>query len=311
MATTALVSRPTSTIVPLWFGRLHSWWFIGQVVANLVAAWFIIRLVSEMDWAELGLGLLLGQGFLLSVWLALGGLPNIARFVSVFLVTLAGALVVSDQRWIIWNWADWIEHTSQVFIICFFMVLLFHGLLLPLRWLLGWRLDFDPGYHSHQSTGRLQLGVIHFLGWTTFLAIPCGVIRLMPPEDVVEVAFICLSVSAMTLPIAAVFALAVLGRRTWRWSLLAAAVFGITWTAEVFIPGLVFSEHFLQFNLGIAAAVTGNLLVLRLLGLKLFSVLQPAPAVSDGRENLVRPPHFAVQPAARQLALSASREAGS
>ena len=122
MATTAHVSRPTSSIVPLWFGRLHSWWFIGQVAANVVAAWFIIRLVSEMDWAELGLGLLLGQGFLLSVWLALGGLPNIARFVSVFLVTLAGSLAVSDQRWIIWNWVDCIEHTSQVFIICFFLL---------------------------------------------------------------------------------------------------------------------------------------------------------------------------------------------
>ncbi|MGI8978914.1 MAG: hypothetical protein ACR2FY_06790 [Pirellulaceae bacterium] len=311
MASAAIASRPVTSLLPPWFGRLHSWWFVGQVAANVVAAWLIIRLVSEMNWAELGLGLLLGQGFLLSVWLALGGLPNIARFVSVLLVTLAGALAVSDQHWTIWNWEDWIVHSSQVFIICFFMVLLFHGLLLPLRWLLGWRVDFDPSYHHRQSTGRLQLGVMHFLGWTTFLAIPCGVIRLMPPDEVADIASICLSVSAMTLPIAAVFAMAVLGRNTWRWTLLAVAIFGITWTAEVFIPGLVFSEHFLQFNLGIVAAVTANLFVLRFIGLKLFSVLQTTPAVSDVRENLVNPPHFVVQPGRRQLALSASGESGS
>ena len=299
MATAAAASLPRPSLFPLWLSRLHSWWFIGQVGANLVAAWFIVRLVSEMDWAELGLGLLLGQGFLLSVWLALGGLPNVVRFVSVFLVTLAGALAVSDQRWTIWNWEEGMERTSQVFIVCFFMVLLFHGLLLPLRWLLGWRLDFDPRYHSRQNTGRLQLGVVHFLGWTTFLAIPCGIIRLMPPEDVVDVAGICLAVSAMTLPVAAAFSLAVVGRKTWRWTFLAAAVFGITWTAEVFIPGLVFTENFLQFNLGIVAAVAGNLLVLRLFGLKLFSVaLQPIAASAD-RENPVQPPHFQVQPGLR------------
>lgn len=311
MATVAIASRPVSSLLPLWFGRMHSWWFVGQVATNVVAAWFIIRLVSEMNWAELGLGLLLGQGFLLSVWLALGGLPNIARFISVLLVTLAGALAVSDQRWTIWNWEDWIVHSSQVFIICFFMVLLFHGLLLPLRWLLGWRLDFDPSYHPRQSTGRLQLGVMHFLGWTTFLAIPCGMIRLVPAEEVGQVASICLSVSAMTLPIAAVFAMAVLGRNTWRWTLLAAAVFGITWTAEVFIPGLIFSEHFLQFNLGIVAAVTANLMVLRFIGLRLFSVLQTTPAESEVRKNSVNPLHFAVQPGRRQLALSAAGESGS
>ena len=299
MMVSALIPRPTNSLLPLWFSRLHSWWFIGQVAANLVAAWFIIRLVSEMDWAELGLGLLLGQGFLLSVWLALGGLPNVVRFISVLLVTLAGALAVGDEHWSIPNLADWLEQTRQVFIVCFFMILLFHGLLLPLRWLLGWRLDFDPAYHARENTGRLQVGVVHFLGWTTFLAIPCAIIRLMPQEDLVEIAKICLSVSAMTLPVAASFTLAVVGRKTWRWMFAAVAIFGITWTAEVFIPGLVFTQNFLQFNLGIVAAVAGNLLVLRLFGLRLFAVALQPVAASANRENPVQPPHFQVQPGLR------------
>ena len=223
-----------------------------------------------MDWAELGLGLLLGQGFLLSVWLALGGLPNVIRFISVLLVTLAGALAVGDERWTIPNWGEW-------------------------------RLDFDPAYHAREKTGRLQVGVVHFLGWTTFLAIPCGIIRLMPREDLAEIATICLSVSAMTLPVAASFSLAVVGRKTWRWTLLAVAAFGVTWTAEVFIPGLVFTENFLLFNLGIVAAVAGNLLVLRLFGLKLFSVVEQPAAVNADRENSVQPPHFQVQPALRPM----------
>src|SRR5436190_15104735 len=109
MVTPTFNPRRSTFRLPLWFTRLHSWWFVGQVAANLIASWFIIRLVSEMDWAELGLGLLIGQGFLLSVWLALGGLGNIPRFVSVLLVTLAGALAVGDQRWSISNWAAWLE----------------------------------------------------------------------------------------------------------------------------------------------------------------------------------------------------------
>jgi hypothetical protein len=298
MMVTVLVPRPASSLLPLWFSRLHSWWFIGQVAANLIAAWFIIRLVSEMDWAELGLGLLLGQGFLLSVWLALGGLPNVVRFISVLLVTLAGALAVGYQSSTNPDFASSVEQTTQVFIICFFMVLLFHGLLLPLRWLLGWRLDFDPAYHAREKTGRLQVGVVHFLGWTTFLAIPCGIIRLMPPEKIADIAAVCLLVSAMTLPVAASSSLAIVGRKTWRWSFLAVALFGIMWTVEVFIP-MVFTENFLQFNLGIVAAVAGNLIVLRLFGLKLFSVAQQTAAASADRENPVRPPHFQVQPALR------------
>jgi hypothetical protein len=307
MASALVSSHHATRTFPLWLSRLHSWWFLGQVVANVVAAWFIIRLVGEMDWAELGLGLLLGQGFLLSVWLALGGLPNVARFIGVLVVTLAGALAVGDQSSINPNFASWVEQASQVFIVCFFMVLLFHGLLLPLRWLLGWRLDFDPAYHSRETTGRLQVGVVHFLGWTTFLAIPCAIIRLMPREDLADVVTICLSVSAMTLPVAATCTLAVVGKRSWRWSLLAVAVFGIMLAAEVcvpsfdFIPSLVFSENFLQFNLGIVAAVTGNLVILRLLGLRLFSVI-PQTDPSASHANLVKRPHFQVQPAVRQSA---------
>ncbi len=292
MMATAITPRPRHSPFPLWFRRLHSWWFVAQVAANVIAAWFIIRLVGEMDWAELGLGLLLGQGFLLSVWLALGGLPNVARFISVLLVTMAGALAVSDQSSLNPNFASWVEQFSQVFIICLFMVLLLHGLLLPLRGLLGWRLDFDPAYHAPEKTGRLQVGVLHFLGWTTFLAIPCAVIRLMPREDFVEIATVCLSVCAMTLPVAAACSLAVVGRKTWRWTFFAAVVFGITLAAEGFIPGLVFDENFLQFNLGIVAAVAGNLVVLRRLGLKLFSVVQPAVVLAALQVNPVSPPHF-------------------
>ena len=77
-------------------------------------------------------------------------------------------------------------------------------------------------------------------------------------------------------------------------------MFGITLAAESYIPDLVIDRNFLQFNLGIAGAVAGNLLVLRLLGLKLFSVVQQGAPSSADRENPVKPPHFQFQPAARQ-----------
>jgi hypothetical protein len=307
MVTAAIASRPRHSLLPLWTRRIHSWWFVGQVAANLVAAWLIIRLVEEMDWAELGLGLLLGQGFLLSVWLALGGLSNVARFVCVLVVTLAGALAVSDQSPVNPSFSSWVEQASQVFIVSFFMVMLFHGLLLPLRWLLGWRLDFDPAYHKRQAGGRLQVGVVHFLGWTTFLAIPCGILRLMPPDDIGEIVFICLSVSAMTLPVAAMLVLAVVAKRTWRWSLVAALVFVAVWGIESVLPSMVFAEHFLQFNLGIAAAVLGNLLALRLFGLKLFSVIEARVAANESG-NAVKAPHFQLSPT---LQASAQAAAGS
>lgn len=306
MVTAAIASRPRHSLLPLWTRRFHSWWFLAQVAANLVAAWFIIRLVVEMESAELGLGLLIGQGFLLSVWLALGGLNNVLRFVSVLVVTLAGALAVGDQQWSISNWMEWLEQSTQVFIVSFFMVLVFHGLLLPLRWLLGWRLDFDPAYHKQQPGGRLQIGIVHFLGWTTFLAIPCGILRLMPPDGIEEIAVICLSVSAMTLPVAATLTLAAVAKRTWRWSLVAALVFVAAWGIESVLPGMIFTEHFLQFNLGIAAAVLGNLLVLRLFGLKLFSVIEARVAARDERENPVQPPHFQLHPKLQPAAQAAA-----
>src|SRR5437764_15156492 len=108
----AIRFAPSASITPAWLWRLHSWWFAAQVVANVIAAGLFIRLVGEMDWAELGLGLLLGQGFLLSVWLSLGGLPNLARFMSVFLVTLASALAVSDQAWTRPSWDGCLERAS-------------------------------------------------------------------------------------------------------------------------------------------------------------------------------------------------------
>jgi hypothetical protein len=284
---------------------VHSWWFAGQVVANLIAAWLIMRLVWEMEWAELGLGALVGQGFLLSVWLALGGLPNIARFLAVFFVTIFGALAVGDQQGYDSIYESWVEMVVPVFIVCFFMVLLFHGLLLPLRWLLGWRLDFDPAYHTRQQSGRLQLGLVHFLGWTTFLAIPCAILRIMPAEQIEEIAVTCLVVSAMTLPVAATLALAVTARRTWRWSLVAAVVFVAAWKLETLLPNIVFEENFLQFNLGIAVAVVGNLVVLRLFGLRLFSVIE-APAATNVTANVVQPPHFQRSPTLRPAAPTAS-----
>lgn len=298
---TIIASRRATSRFPLWFSRLHSWWFIAQVGANLIATWFIVRLMFDGDWPDLGIGLLLGQGFLLSLWLALGGLPNVARFVSVLLVTLIAALAVGDQSSMNPNFASWVEQASQIFIVCFFMVLLFHGLLLPLRWLLGWRLDFDPAYHARERSGRFQFGIVHFLGWTTFLAIPCGILRLMPEEDFAETAATCLKVFAMTFPIAASFTLAVVGRKRWRWTFVAGVLFVLMWTAEMFIPNLelIVNESFLKFNLGIVVAVAGNLVVLRLLGLKLFSVAeQPAPA-SAVRENPVKSPHFQLQPTMR------------
>jgi hypothetical protein len=300
MASAAGASRPVSSRLPVWFSRLHSWWFVGQVLANLVASWFFIRLVSGMDWPELGLGLLLGQGFLLSAWLALGGLPNVLRFACVFLVTLVAPLGLSDQGQSFGQWAEWVDQTSQIFIICFFAVLVFHAALLPLRWLLGWRLDFDPAYHRRENTGRLQVGVVNILGWTTFVAIPCAIIRLMPSDDAADITVACLMFVAMTFPLATTVTLAIVGKRRWRWSLGALAVASILCTVHYFVPGLIFEGNSLQFNFGIIAVVAGNLLVLRCFGLKLFSVIEekvPASGEHEFMENPVRPPHFHVQPA--------------
>lgn len=300
----AIQFAPSASITPAWLWRLHSWWFAAQVGANVIAAGLFIGLVREMDWAELGLGLLLGQGFLLSVWLSLGGLPNVARFVSVFLVTLASALAVSDQAWANPSWEEWMEHASQIFIVCFFMVLLVHGLLLPLRWLLGWRLDFDAAYHRRETNRRMQVGLVHILGWTTFIAIPCGLIRLLPANEVADISITCLIISAMTLPVAAPIAMLIVSRRTWLLALVALVTFAVVWTAEVFIPNPVFEQNLLQFNIGILAAVTGNLLVLRLFGLKLFSVLELA---GPSRIPVVQAPHYELAPSVpSNVAASAS-----
>ena len=68
----------------------------------------------------------------------------------------------------------------------------------------------------------------------------------MPQESLAEIATVCLSVCAMTLPVAASCSLAVVGRKPWRWTFFAAVVFGITLAAEGFIDGHLRRKEFVR-----------------------------------------------------------------
>jgi hypothetical protein len=44
--------------------------------------------------------------------------------------------------------------------------------LAPIRWLTGWRIDFDPAYHRKEEGRRLQLRLWHYLSLTFLVTLP-------------------------------------------------------------------------------------------------------------------------------------------
>jgi hypothetical protein len=257
--------------------RLEVWWLDG----------------ASAEWSHtLVLGGLFAQCFLLGLWGALGGLSTLPRWGLVGLVHFCGVVSMSLGMPILS-----LDSSSQALewgIIGALLVLFFAAILLPLRRLAGWRVDFDRRFYRGAHGRRGQLSVMDYAGYCVGLAAALAAGRLaiqaevLPADALLTVAGVIIAVVVVAAP--ATYLL-VVGRRVWLAPLLALAwalVCAGTHSCLCFIhedldffgatSGSVFAGLRLQllcFYLGIVVLLGLTLLPLRLFGLQLIAVPVP------------------------------------
>lgn len=281
-----------------WWRRGHTYAFIAVAVAEVALTWGVVRLVENVVNGPRGfenvataamIGFLLAQCFLLGLWAALGGLPTVPRWLIVGAVSTVGALAVTTEL-LTSDWEQFLFQGPVMALMAGLMMAGFAVVLLPLRRLAGWRVDFDAAYHPATCHRRGQLALMDFAALFCAVTFPltlCRSLIELMGNEAADIGVIIPILGALVLVTAAPAAYAILARQgIWLWiasclvwlvavcvvqSLLAAqfrdldlfdgrsSVWGVNWT--------VFAFHF-----GVAATVALPLSVLRLLGLKIIEI---------------------------------------
>jgi hypothetical protein len=280
--------RPTQGVshgaasVDGWRWQDHAIFLAMLVVVNVGLDLVAFR-PQDHEWVViLWAGILLGQTFLMGLWMAFGGLHPFLRAFLVASVTSGGALAASVSL------GPWLGGAKSAFLqvapIAGTAVFATHALLLPVRLLMSWRIDFDPAYHKARPNLRMQFRLLDCLGLMTAVALPLALGRLLEGELVEFAAVGGCSALLSSLPIVY---LTVVPRRSDRTWTLAALVLGVSFVGEYFLFWLAFDGQggmLLPFHLGLVAILLLNLIPLRcFFGLHLFSV---APGA---RRDEVRP----------------------
>jgi hypothetical protein len=138
----------------------------------------------------------LGQLVLLAAWCAWGTGSAVFRWLlavaSLAAVTLLGSYFATRSLG---------RYSDAFFDLAVFGSILLAGwyaILLPLRWLLGWRLTFDE---EPRGQRRGQFRLKHWLAWTTALGLPLAAARLQFPDDrVLECLLWCVILGLFVLP---------------------------------------------------------------------------------------------------------------
>jgi hypothetical protein len=246
---------------------------------------------------EFLLGFVLAQCLLLGIWAALGCLPLLVRWALVSSTYLLGvvAFAVAARQ----SLESWIDILGPA-LLGAMLVTVFAALLLPLRGLLAWRLDFDPRRHAPLIGRRGQVGFMSIAAFSLAVAAPLTIVRLLAesfPEDGIDVLFSVSMAVAMLIGVSAgPAAYVLLG-----WCRLSLAIAAAPcWCAlialahallSLWIPALCFfdSEHAwlddcrqtAAFHTGIAACIIPTFTALRLTGLKLFALEYAKAANAD------------------------------
>jgi len=303
MASASLVQPvDVSLAVPVtrsaWWWRGHSYAFIAVAAGEVVFTWGMVRLVEHVVNGPPGfesvataamIGFLFAQCFLLGLWAALGGLGTITRWLIVGAVSTVGSLAVASEL-ITSEWEQFLYQGPVLALLGSLMMAGFAVVLLPLRRLANWRVDFDAAYHPSTGRRRGQLQLMDFAALFCAVALPltlCRSLIELMGNDAADIGVIVPILGALVLASASPVAYAVLTKhRAWTWlafcslwlialcfvqSILAArfpdldvfdgrsSAWGLNWTVVAF--------HF-----GVAATVSLPLGVLRLLGLKVIVV---------------------------------------
>jgi hypothetical protein len=289
---------PVPAATPRWWRRGHSYAFVAVATVELGLTWGVVRWAEQVAMGPTPLqslimaamiGFLLAQCFLLGLWAALGGLPTIARWLIVGLVSTVGSLAVADV-FVSSEWGQLLDQGPIFVLLAGLMLAAFAGALLPLRRLVGWRVDFDSAYHAARGPRRGQLEMMDFAAMFCAVALPltlCRALMELMGEEAAGVGLIVLIIGAVVLATAGPVAYALLNRRRPVLTLLVCGawlvlVCGMQTALAARFPDLdVFGGRgsllsiagtVVAFDAAVAAAVALPLCVLRLVGLKLITV---------------------------------------
>lgn len=284
------------TAAPAWWLRANSYSVPVVALGQIAATWLVVKIAEMPAWPSnyemvmAGmLGFIFAQCFLLGLWAALGGLATVPRWLLVGAVYVAGTWALIHAAYGP-DWQTIIDSAPEVLLMGGMLMAVCAALLLPLRRLAGWRIDFDAAYYPRPARRRGQVGMMDFAAMFCAVALPLSLCRVAMESDAEQGAEIPLFMSLFALLVcatAAPVARAALARRSrvlwlagaavwmlamaWAQSLLAALVpdLDLFDTAPNFI-GLHW--ELLAFHAGVAVAVAMPLLALRLCGLKLLVV---------------------------------------
>jgi hypothetical protein len=284
-----------------WWRRAHSYSLPVVIAIEIAATWLVVKLAEAGYWAPPAgeiltaamIGFIIAQCFLLGLWAALGGLPTIARWLLVGAVYVVGATTMA-QPLFEGNWENFLEVAPEFILLGGVLLSTFAVMLLPLRRLAAWRIDFDEAYHAHSRRPRGQVGMMDFAALFCAVALPLTLCRVLAESSREEgmamllfVVLFALLVGATAAPVA--YAVLV-RRRLALWLVIAAAwVLAMSWgqslAARVLpeldlfdMPHGVAGLHWtaLAFHAAVAAAVGVPLVALRCCGLKLLTVSRAA-----------------------------------
>jgi hypothetical protein len=233
------------------------------------------------------LGFIMAQCFLLAIWAALGGLATVPRWLIVGFVYVAGACVLTIAAFDR-TWQSFLNNVPEVVLLGGIHMATLAAILLPLRRIAAWRIDFDAAYHPQPVQRRGQMGMMDFAAMFCAVALPLTLCRILiesEMEDATDMLIFLGVFALIELVTAAPVARAVLARRRPLLWCAVAAVWvcvvscGQSWLANAVpdfnlfgtSPGAIgMHGEVLAFHGGTAAAIAVPLLALRLCGLKLL-----------------------------------------
>jgi hypothetical protein len=291
---TAALDQPHAA-GPAWWRHWHSYSLPVVVTAEIAATWLVVKLAEGGPWpspwdnylVSAMLGFVMAQCFLLAIWAALGGLATVPRWLCVGTVYVAGASALTIAAFEP-TWQSILDNAPEVVLLGGILMAALAAILLPLRRLAGWRIDFDAAYHPQPAQRRGQLALMDFAAMFCAVALPLTLCRILIESEIEDASdmLVFLGVFALVeLVTAAPVAWAAMARRRSLAWLAAAAVwvcvvsFGQSWLASALpdldlfgtSPGFA-GMHWevLMFHGGTGAAIALPLLALRLCGLKLL-----------------------------------------
>jgi hypothetical protein len=304
MATATIAFAATNANSISWWRRRDPYVLLPLVIVHAIiagpAVWGTFSVPSVFPHLhELFMGVLLAQCLLLGIWAALGCLPLLVRWA---LVSGAFLLGLASFAWAMRQVVNlWVE-ILDLGLIGAMLVTSFAALLLPLRGLLAWRLDFDPSRHAPLTGRRGQIGFMSIAAFSLAIAAPLTIVRLiqqsLPSVDGNSLLFGVMAVLASISASACPVAYAVLN---WRRLPLAFAI-APCWCALVafahalfslLIPDLSFFnddhawasdwQEIAAFHTGIAACIIPTFTALHLAGLRLFALQHAYQRLADPR----------------------------